>query len=138
MGLFALIAHLFKKAWASFYESRNGPHWRAVRKLALIRDGHKCINCKSTKYLQGHHINGWSWFPLERFTLSNVATLCSSCHKEYHKWNGGYRKKCTEVSFKRWVRIQKGKRERKSGRGQLVLKYCLSVVGIFVAWVILK
>ena len=107
MTLFAIIAAALKKAWASFYESRNGPHWRYTRKRALIRDGHKCINCKSKKRLCGHHINGWAWFPLERFLVSNVATLCWTCHLAYHIWNGGHRIKCTAESFEKWLKIQR-------------------------------
>ena len=132
MNVFAVFVHLLKKAWASFYESRNGPHWRVVRKLALIRDGFKCRKCKSKKNLHVHHLNGWAWFRELRFILSNLITLCSICHGEYHKWNGGTRVKCIEKTFWIWFKLKK-KRKKKS-KGGIVLALTITaavVVAVF-------
>ena len=109
MPIWKITKALFKKTWASYYDSRNGPRWRLTRKLALIRDNHTCLACGSKKLLHGHHILGWAWYPLERFEVSNVATLCSKCHAAYHKFNGGTRVKCTEKTFNPWLKRQQRK-----------------------------
>ena len=59
---------------------RKTPPW--MRSLVLERDGVMCRNCGSRQRLQAHHVifreNGG---PTQ---LSNLATLCSSCHGLLH------------------------------------------------------
>lgn len=66
-----------------------GFSWKAQRKLALERDGHKCAICGQGKYrllrssLHVHHI-----IPIRLFdnheqgnTIDNLITVCASCHR---------------------------------------------------------
>lgn len=70
----------------SFYKSRA---WQRVRSLAYERDNGLCQRCKSNGQLvRGdvvHHIievkDDWSL----RLVLSNLETLCHSCHNREHK-----------------------------------------------------
>ena len=51
--------------------------WRAARKLALARDGHRCTTCWATEPLEVHHIDG-DW---RNNRLANLVTLCEGCHQ---------------------------------------------------------
>lgn len=67
----------------AFYNSKT---WRKKRLEALRRDKHECQICrrygKSVKATQVHHIveinEDWSL----RLTLSNLTSLCGSCHNK--------------------------------------------------------
>ena len=69
----------------------NKSAWQKLRKQARLRDGNRCVRCRSTKNLAAHHIvkpqNGG------RDVLENLATLCSRCHGLQHRGprHGGYR-----------------------------------------------
>ena len=55
--------------------------WRAARKQALDRDGHRCTSCfapESIAKLEVHHIDG-NWM---NNRLENLATLCEDCHAD--------------------------------------------------------
>lgn len=73
-----------------------GPSWPPQRRRALERDGHTCQRCginseeHREKYgmsLHVHHIVPWHEFDdhEERNELSNLVTLCASCHGEYEQ-----------------------------------------------------
>jgi hypothetical protein len=49
------------------------------------RDNYKCVICCSNKKLNAHHMNGWKWRSEERFEEVNLITLCSECHKGFHR-----------------------------------------------------
>lgn len=108
-----VVKILLKRCWAAYTESRSGPHWRRAKEAAKERDGHKCLSCGSKKRLEVHHGNGWRWFREYRFSLWNLFTLCKPCHTAFHKWNGGFRKKCTIHQFRKWMNIPKKRRLKK-------------------------
>jgi 5-methylcytosine-specific restriction endonuclease McrA len=61
---------------------KNDPRWKAVRAACLDRDGHACVWCGSTDELQADHIVRVSDEPALTFELSNLQTLCQSCHTD--------------------------------------------------------
>ncbi len=54
--------------------------WRKTRARVLARDHHRCANCGEIVGLEVHHVNGDH---LDN-ALSNLATLCGSCHDREH------------------------------------------------------
>lgn len=55
--------------------------WKAAKKSALTRDGHRCVDCKkASSRLEVHHLDGSK----ENHALENLVTLCSTCHKLRH------------------------------------------------------
>ena len=107
----SILWELLKRLYDEIYGARNGPRWIKVRNIVRRRDK-VCKSCRG-KYGEGrqvHHINGWAWFKHLRYTLSNLVLLCDKCHKGFHMWNGGYRKKCTSSDFKKWMRLPLPKR----------------------------
>ena len=58
--------------------------WAKVKRAAHDRDGWRCTRCHLAGRPEAHHVQ-----PLEKggapFDLSNVETLCRSCHIEHHK-----------------------------------------------------
>jgi 5-methylcytosine-specific restriction endonuclease McrA len=61
----------------------NRSAWQKLRKAARLRDGNRCVRCRSTKGLAAHHIvkpqHGG------RDVLENLVTLCSRCHGLQHR-----------------------------------------------------
>ena len=53
--------------------------WGAVRRLALIRDGYRCVKCGKAGRLEVDHVK-----PLSKggdpWDLGNLQTLCRGCH----------------------------------------------------------
>lgn len=49
------------------------------------RDGHRCVDCHSRKYIAAHHICRKSFLAAAQFQTGNGITLCSRCHKEVHR-----------------------------------------------------
>lgn len=78
------------------------PKYDEWRLKVFKRDGFTCQSCgdKSGGNLEGHHLNGFSFFPKQRFWLSNGITLCKTCHKSFHD-AFGYTKN-TRQQFKKW------------------------------------
>lgn len=65
--------------------------WREKRKVILNRDGHKCLNCGSTKYLDVHHRQyhfcaktGQKRLPWQ-YANKYLVTLCRECHERGHQ-----------------------------------------------------
>ena len=56
------------------------PFWHEIRKLVYKRDGYLCqecgVHCHNDKKIQCHHID----YDINNNELSNLMTLCSSCH----------------------------------------------------------
>ena len=62
---------------------RGAPLEVVERKLrAKVRDGLKCQRCGSWTNLQVHHTKG-----MKSHALSNLATLCRTCHQATHRSN---------------------------------------------------
>jgi len=54
--------------------------WKAVRLQAKRRDGWKCVACGVTGRLEVDHIIPVRAAPERAFDLTNLQTLCVSCH----------------------------------------------------------
>ena len=82
-------------AWTGGNINYRGPNWYKQRRLALERDGYKCVRCEAAERLQVHHIRPYQTFDnyLEANDLGNLETLCVVCHKiaewEYVKAHPG-------------------------------------------------
>lgn len=68
------------------------------RLKVFIRDEFRCQKCGwsslTTKGLCAHHINNYHDFPLERLEVNNGMTLCSPCHRQFHKL---YKRRCKKI-----------------------------------------
>lgn len=69
----------------------RGPNWPTARRLAWERDGFKCTCCgvpKQGNNLVAHHIVPFDEYGLKRYEeanrLSNLETLCRTCHMRRH------------------------------------------------------
>lgn len=80
-------------AWKGGVGPEYGPNWNEQRKKARKRDSYTCQRCgigkKAHMEKYGtlphvHHIVPWHEFqsPEKRNALSNLVTLCASCHKK--------------------------------------------------------
>ncbi|MEM8574196.1 MAG: HNH endonuclease [Pseudomonadota bacterium] len=70
-----------RKEW--FRPSRmvqRDKRWPALRLEALRRDGFKCVSCGAAAPLEVDHIKPVRTHPELGFELSNLQTLCRSCH----------------------------------------------------------
>jgi hypothetical protein len=56
---------------------------RAWRKGIVSRDP-RCLKCGSTDRLHAHHLEGYADKPEKREHADNGATLCASCHIDFH------------------------------------------------------
>lgn len=54
--------------------------WQRVRSLVLRRDGFRCVNCGTAGRLEVDHIKPVRTDPDLAFDLSNLQSLCSTCH----------------------------------------------------------
>lgn len=67
------------------------PRWKSKRKEILLRDGNKCVICKSEENLQVHHRQYHFSRTLNEFKnpweYSNnlMITLCENCHQKGHR-----------------------------------------------------
>jgi len=78
---------------------RNTREYRVWRAL-VIRKWKRCVVCNSIQGRQAHHKNSASYFPEQRFDVSNGVCLCSSCHTKFHTdYKRSFRQKCTEYDF---------------------------------------
>ena len=77
--------HKRNKERASFYHSVA---WEKCRLLALERDNFLCQDClknnKITPADMVHHIKELKDYPQLSLTLSNLISLCNSCHNKKH------------------------------------------------------
>lgn len=68
-----------------FYKSKQ---WKELRLIALRRDKFECQLCKAKgKYHKAecvHHLKEVKPFPHLALTLSNLQSLCNSCHNSVH------------------------------------------------------
>ena len=55
--------------------------------LVKLRDG-KCTQCSSVYDLHAHHIKAFKDNEELRYDVNNGITLCSQCHRKWHKENG--------------------------------------------------
>jgi 5-methylcytosine-specific restriction protein A len=66
-----------------------GASWRKIRQAALERDNHRCTRCGSTVRLNVDHRIPRSMGGDD--SLSNLTTLCASCHsRKTARHDGGF------------------------------------------------
>jgi 5-methylcytosine-specific restriction protein A len=64
--------------------------WRFVRTQAKRRDGFKCVECSAPGPLEVHHVKRVKDAPELAFDLSNLLTLCKTCHSAHTKKECGF------------------------------------------------
>lgn len=72
-----------KKIGEKSRKSRGACH-QAWALLVKERDK-KCVNCKGLFDLHAHHVKLYKTHPELRYDVNNGITLCSTCHREFHK-----------------------------------------------------
>lgn len=55
-------------------------HWARLRRLALRRDGFACVQCGARSNLECDHKVSIRKAPDRAFDLTNLQTLCITCH----------------------------------------------------------
>jgi len=60
----------------------SAEEYNLLRQRVLERDGWRCQNCGSSKYLHVHHQTRRS--KLGDDALDNLITLCVTCHQKQH------------------------------------------------------
>ena len=68
---------------------RGSHRWIRNRAAALKRDGHRCVECGSEKYLHVHHRVPWEPGQPDPHALDNLVTLCARHHRRAHRALGG-------------------------------------------------
>ena len=67
----------YNRYGAAIYRSRR---WKSVRFLAKRRDGFKCVQCGAVGRLEVDHILPLRTHPELAYDLTNLQSLCPSCH----------------------------------------------------------
>lgn len=62
----------------------------AWRNQVLLRDNFTCKHCDIKCDLQAHHIYSYKHEPDLRYDINNGITLCSICHKTFHRIYGNF------------------------------------------------
>ena len=63
----------------------NHPMWKDVIK----RDNHECQLCgESDGVMHAHHIKKFSIYIEDRYVMTNIITLCQTCHRTVHHSHG--------------------------------------------------
>lgn len=62
--------------------------WKELVRTVYARDGYKCLRCNAihgaSNRLHAHHVKRWAGNKETRFDLSNIVTLCNTCHNWVH------------------------------------------------------
>lgn len=58
----------------------RSPRWPALRLAAKRRDGWRCVQCGAVGRLEVDHVKPVRDAPELAFDLTNLQTLCASCH----------------------------------------------------------
>lgn len=82
---------------------RKLPEYEKWRQDVISRDFGECQKCGSDIFIEVHHIRSYKQNPHLAIDINNGIVLCSTCHREYHSFNGGTRKEATLESFNRWL-----------------------------------
>ena len=70
-----------------YKEQLKTAQWKRKRKVILTRDNNTCSNCGSKSELNVHHIYYVSGNMAWDYPNNALITLCSECHKVWHKKN---------------------------------------------------
>lgn len=83
--------------------SRGTANWKTAREAARERDGNQCRKCNATKDLEVHHL-----IPIseggDRYSLTNLITLCNHCHHNTHREAPGTTQNTTKLPPHRFSR----------------------------------
>lgn len=75
-------------------QERSTPEYRLWRLAVFSRDDYTCQCCKSKSKkgvsvtLNAHHILNWKDNESQRYDADNGITLCSNCHRSFHRKYG--------------------------------------------------
>lgn len=61
----------------------QSPEWKALRKLALKRDSHRCLRCGYIGKLQVHHTH-YDGIETMTFSIDQLESICTDCHDKVH------------------------------------------------------
>ena len=87
---------------AGWRQTRDYRVWRAQ----VIRRDKVCKVCGTLKARHAHHLNHATYFPEQRFDVSNGITLCGKCHSHFHNdFKKSTREKCTEHDMKEYQKL---------------------------------
>lgn len=76
-------------AWIAEKDDRRYFKSSGLISLCYERDDYTCNKCgERGGRLNAHHIESWKFYPEKRMELDNLVTLCTRCHKEFHKQYG--------------------------------------------------
>lgn len=83
--------------------SRKKEETEHFRKGVFNRDNYTCQKCKDTGgKLNAHHLDGYNWCIEKRGDTDNGATLCKSCHINFHsKFGSGSN---TKEQYYKWLK----------------------------------
>lgn len=98
------FANLSEEERASADNIRKLPEYEKWRQDVISRDFGECQKCGSDLFIEVHHIRSYKQNPGLAVNIDNGIVLCSTCHREYHSFNGGTRKEATIESFNGWFR----------------------------------
>lgn len=98
------FANLSEEERASADNIRKLPEYEKWRQDVISRDFGECQKCGSDLFIEVHHIRSYKQNPGLAVNIDNGIVLCSTCHREYHSFNGGTRKEATIESFNEWFR----------------------------------
>lgn len=76
------------------------------RKEVYKRDNFTCVKCEDSRggNLNAHHKDGYAWCVERRYDITNGATLCETCHRNFHSVYGN--KDNTESQFNEWMEMK--------------------------------
>lgn len=67
--------------WGCYQRYLLSPQWAARRRATLERDGYRCRWCGA----QAEHVHHLSYRRMGHELLSDLISLCSSCHDRRHE-----------------------------------------------------
>ena len=76
------MRHQLSKRQKAYREYLQTDHWKALRAMAIQRDGAKCVDCGSDEFLQVHH--KFYRTPFEASQPDDLETKCRTCHRIEH------------------------------------------------------
>jgi 5-methylcytosine-specific restriction endonuclease McrA len=111
---------------------REQKRFSGRREAALERDGYKCTMCGSTERLEVHHKDSSGKTERPNNKLSNLQTLCSSCHGLITNQNMGRWVEVDMRRVKREMKTSKSIREigQKLGMSEVTLAYKMRKAGL--------
>jgi len=95
----------------------------------LIKDDYECKICGTiSRHNEAHHLYSKEHFPKKKYLLKNGVCLCSKCHTGLHRWNGGFKVKCTPKTYENYKRYLLGKEVKKYQKAIIYITILLSIL----------